>query len=203
MSQFLIRKCVPLSLFLALASFQSLVFAQEPCPAPAGRFASIEGQIHIQSGEQQGWRPARLADKLCKGDTVRVGVLSRAALVLVNEAVMRLDQNTTIRLTDISAKKEERSLLDLVKGAIKTFIRKPRLLSVNTPYLNGSIEGTEFQVRVAQDRASILVLEGRILASNEQGKVVVTPGEAAEASAGSAPVARTVVKPRDAVQWTL
>ena len=116
---------------------------------------------------------------------------------------MRLDQNTTMRLVDVSAKKEQRSWVDLVKGTIQAFIRHPRLLSVNTPYLNGSIEGTEFQVVVRDDSSSILVQEGRILASNDHGKVAVTPGEAADAKAGAAPTTRIVVKPRDAVQWTL
>ena len=190
-------------LVAVLAQFHAPVFAQTPCKEIAGRFASIEGQVQIRGDEQQAWRAAKPVDQLCKGDTIRVGELSRATLVLINEAVMRLDQNTTMRLVDISGKKEERSLIELIRGTIKSFIRKPRLLSVNTPYLNGSIEGTEFQVSVAENRASILVLEGRILASNDRGKVVINPGEIAEAQAGAAPTSRILVKPRDAVQWTL
>src|SRR5512139_3527639 len=190
-------------LVISLAMFHAPAFAQAPCQEPAGRFASIEGRVQIRSGEQNAWHAAKLADHLCKGDTIRVGDLSRAAVVLVNEAVLRLDQNTTMRLVDVSAKKEQRSWLDLLKGTLQAFIRKPRLMSVNTPYLNGSIEGTEFQVVVRDDSASILVQEGRILASNDHGKVAVTPGEASDAKAGAAPTTRIVVKPRDAVQWTL
>jgi len=190
-------------LFTALVQIHTPVMAQDPCREPAGKFASIEGQVQVRGNEQQNWRAAKPVDRLCKGDTIRVGELSRAAIVLINEAVIRLDQNTTMRLVDISGKKEERSLIELAKGAIKSFIRKPKLLSVNTPYLNGSIEGTEFQVSVAENAASILVLEGRILASNDQGKVTINPGEIAEAQAGAAPTSRLLVKPRDAVQWTL
>ena len=190
-------------IFFALTPVNFSAFAQEPCQKPAGRFASIEGQIQIRTNEQQAWRPAKLVDQLCNGDTIRVGEKSRAAVVLINEAVMRLDQNTTMRLVDISGKKAERSWVELLKGAIQSFSRKPRTLSVNTPYLNGSIEGTEFQVRVEADRASLLVLEGRVLTSNEQGKLAVNPGEVAEAMAGKAPTVRTVVRPRDAVQWAL
>ena len=189
--------------FSLLFQVHSPVFAQTTCREAAGRFASIEGRVQIRGDEQDAWRAAKPAAPLCKGDTIRVGELSRAAIVLVNEAVLRLDQNTTMRLVDISGKKEDRSLIEVAKGAIKSFIRKPRLLSVNTPYLNGSIEGTEFQVSVAENAASILVLEGRILASNDQGKVAINPGEIAEARAGSAPTSRLLVKPRDAVQWTL
>ena len=196
------RKNAALLVFAAF-QFHIPVFAQESCREPAGRFASIEGRVQVRGDDQQAWRAAKPVDRLCKGDTIRVGEMSRAAVVLINEAVLRLNQNTTMRLVDISSKKEDRSLIDLAKGAIKSFIRKPRLLQVNTPYLNGSIEGTEFQVSVAENSASILVLEGRILASNDQGKVAINPGEIAEAQAGAAPTSRLLVKPRDAVQWTL
>lgn len=199
---------VPLSktamvLVVVLTQYYPEVFAQSPCKETTGRFASIEGQVQIRGDEQQAWRTAKLVDQLCKGDTIRVGELSRASVVLVNEAVLRLDQNTTMRLVDVSRKKENRSLIELARGAIKSFIRKPRLLSVNTPYLNGSVEGTEFQVSVAENRAAILVLEGRILASNDQGQIAINPGEIAEAQAGAAPTFRILVKPRDAVQWSL
>lgn len=182
---------------------QAQAFAQAPCPEPAGRFASIEGQVEVQSGNQPDWRSAKPSVPLCQGDSIRVGEWGRAAVVLANEAVMRLDKNTTMRLVDVSGKKEKRSWIEVFKGAIKTFIRKPRLLSVNTPYLNGSIEGTEFQVGVGENSASMLVLEGRILASNDRGKIAINPGEIAEAQAGAAPTSRLLVKPRDAVQWSL
>jgi tetratricopeptide (TPR) repeat protein len=190
-------------LVFAVLQFQIPAFAQEVCRDPAGRFASIEGRVQIRGDNQEAWRAAKQADRLCRGDSIRVGEKSRAAVLLVNEAVLRLDQNTTMRLVNVSSNKEERSLLEMASGAIKSFIRKPRLLQVNTPYLNGSVEGTEFQVSVAENAASILVLEGRILASNDQGKVTINPGEIAEAQAGAAPTSRLLVKPRDAVQWTL
>lgn len=190
-------------LVFAFLSFNSPAYAQDACREPAGRFASVEGRVQVRATDQQAWRGAKQSERLCRGDTIRVGEKSRAAVVLVNEAILRLDQNTTMRLVDISGRKEERSLIEMAQGAIKSFIRKPRLLQVNTPYLNGSVEGTEFQVSVAENAASILVLEGRILASNEQGKVTINTGEIAEAQAGSAPTSRLLVRPRDAVQWTL
>jgi tetratricopeptide (TPR) repeat protein len=189
--------------FFVLAHSHTLVFAQESCSDQVGRFASLEGQVQVQRAEQQSWRAAMLTEPLCKGDTVHVEEHSRAAIVLANEAVMRLDQNTTMRLTDVSPKKEQRSWIEVLKGVIQTFIRKPHLLSVNTPYLNGFIEGTEFQVSVADDQASLLMLEGRVKTSNDKGSVTVTSGQMAEAKSGEAPVMHVVVRPQDAVQWTL
>ena len=186
-----------------LALLSAAAAADPPCAESAGRLASIEGAVQVQSAGQSGWRPARLGESLCRGDSVRVGPLGRAAVALVNQAVMRLDQNTTVRLIDIRGKKDERSFVELLRGALQSFSRKPRLLSVNTPYLNGSIEGTEFEARVEAENASILVLEGRVVASNGHGSLTLMPGERAEAGAGGTPAASMLATPRDAVQWSL
>ena len=53
------------------------------------------------------------------------------------------------------------------------------------------------------DEATITVLEGVVLASNNQGELRIAPGESAQASKGQAPQKRVVVKPRDLVQWGL
>ncbi|MGH8489428.1 MAG: tetratricopeptide repeat protein [Gammaproteobacteria bacterium] len=190
-------------LAFVVLQFPDAIHAQEPCVSPAARFTSIEGSVDVQSGEAQGWHAAKLDHRLCEGDTIRVGERSRAAVYMVNEAVLRIDQSTTVRLLDVSAKKEERTLLDIIAGAFQSLSRQPRRLTVNTPYLNGMIEGTEFVVRVEVDRASLSVLEGRVLVSNAQGSLKVAPGESATAQAGKAPQLRTVVRPRDAVHWAL
>ena len=86
----------------------------EECPTRAGGFAALEGAVEVAHADQTVWLKATLATQLCEGDSVRVGANSRAALHLVNDAVLRLDQNTTLRLVDIGAGAEQRSLLDLV-----------------------------------------------------------------------------------------
>ena len=91
----------------------------------------------------------------------------------------------------------------MVRGAFQSFSRKPKFLKVNTPYLNGSVEGTEFAVRTEEGKSSITVFEGVVVAANAQGEVSVRPGESAEAAQGQAPQIRIVVRPRDLVQWAL
>ncbi|MGB5467518.1 MAG: tetratricopeptide repeat protein, partial [Sedimenticolaceae bacterium] len=111
--------------------------------------------------------------------------------------------NTALRLIDITPTEQETSLLDMVRGAFQSFSRKPKFLKVNTPYLNGSVEGTEFAVRTEEGKSSITVFEGVVVAANAQGEVSVRPGESAEAAQGQAPQIRIVVRPRDLVQWAL
>ncbi|WP_162560053.1 tetratricopeptide repeat protein [Methylotetracoccus oryzae] len=176
--------------------------ADETC-APVGRLASVEGSVEIAHADESSWQVGRLDERLCEGDSVRVGESSRAAVQLINDAVLRLDQSTTIRLLDITAKKEERSLLQLVAGALKSFSRSPRHMAVNTPYVNGMIEGTEFAMRVDGEQTEVTVFEGKVSAVNSHGKLALTPGQSAVAARGAAPRAYTLVKPQDAVQWTL
>jgi tetratricopeptide (TPR) repeat protein len=186
---------------LVLISLPGLV--QAACETSVGKFVSITGAVDVQSSGGNAWSTAKLETRLCEGDTIRVGERSRAAVSLINNAVLRIDQNTAMRLIDITPQDEEQSLLDLFTGAFQSFSRKPKFLRVNTPYLNGSVEGTEFVFRVKDDEATITVLEGVVLASNNQGELRITPGESAQASKGQAPQKRVVVKPRDLVQWGL
>ena len=178
------------------------VHAQDRCQEPAGRFASIDGEVDVQRGGVY-WRTAQLDQFLCEGDTIRVGDRSRVAIQLINNAVLRIDQNTSIRLVNISSKTDERSWLELVSGALQSFSRQPWLLRVTTPHLKGDIDGTEFYVQAEEDRSLLIVLEGRVLVSNDKGYLALASGQAATAEAGKAPVYRIVVRPRDAVQWAL
>ena len=192
------------SVSLAVYLLTESVFAAAPqCNLVVGRLASIDGVIEVQRTRDSNWVPATLETILCQGDTVRSGARSRAALTLINETVLRLDQRTSIRLIDIVKEKERRSLLGLLVGAIQSFSRKPRQFEVDTPYLNGVIEGTEFVFRVENRRTLLTVFEGTVTAANKHGSVKVPRGESVVAAEGEPPTARNVVRPRDAAQWAL
>jgi tetratricopeptide (TPR) repeat protein len=179
--------------------------ARADCAQSVGEFVDIHGKVEAQIADGDAWSSATLETALCEGSSIRVGKQSRAAIALANDAVLRLDENTTMRLVDVaeSDQDEESSLLDIIKGAFHSFSRKPKKLSVNSPYLNGSIEGTEFVFRVTDEQTEITVFEGTVVAANEQGSVPVTSGESASARAGQAPAKRILVNPRDQVTWGL
>ena len=187
-------------LILALGSAAQ---AADSCEPVVGRVASAEGNVEVQRGADASWSAAKLNQPLCEGDSVRAAERSRAAIALSNQAVLRVDQNSAVRLVNVSNKPEERSFVDLLRGAIQSFSRKPRRLEVSTPYLNGSIEGTEFVMRVTGNETILTVFEGTVRAGNPQGTVAVTSGQSVAAEAGKAPQPRTVVRPRDAAQWAL
>ncbi|MGH8551152.1 MAG: tetratricopeptide repeat protein [Methylococcales bacterium] len=177
--------------------------AGESCPHSVGRFLSIDGTVEVARPDPGRFQQAGLDTVLCQDDSIHVGQNSRAAVQLINEVVLRLDQNTTMRLIDVAPLPEKSSLFELITGAFKSFSRPPRSFAVNTPYINGIIEGTEFAMRVDRDSTLVTVYEGKVNTSNDQGRLLLARGESALAKAGQAPKPYVLVKPRDAVQWTL
>jgi tetratricopeptide (TPR) repeat protein len=162
---------------------------------------SVQGSVEVKRVDATQWQPVTLNDTFCTGDRIRVGDRSRADVALANQPVLRLDQNTAIILGGIQ--KEQTFLVDLVQGATYFFSRATRALDVRTAFVNAGVEGTEGLIRVGDNRTEITIFEGKVVAANDVGTLSLTGGESAVAISGQAPAYRTIVKPRDAVQWAL
>ncbi len=188
----------------------ALVLAAWLCPGLAAAavceewvasMVSAQGTIQARRGGESEWLHTGVGDRFCPGDSIRALDQSRAAVLLRNEAVLRLDQNTTITLTVV--KDAPATWVDLLRGIVHFLSRLPRGLKVLTPFVNGTVEGTEFVFEVAPDRAVLTVLEGRVAAENAMGRLTVATGQAVVARPGQPPMPLAVVRPRDAVQWAL
>ncbi|MGH8646634.1 MAG: FecR domain-containing protein [Gammaproteobacteria bacterium] len=175
--------------------------AAGPCEPWAAKVVSIEGRVEASRIGEPRWVPARLKQTFCPGDRVRIESRSRAAVLLANQTILRLDEGRALTFTQV--KSAEPSLLDLLKGAIHFLSRTPAQLRINTPFVSAGVEGTEFVLRVAAGETRLWVFEGRVRFSNAQGSLMLASGEAAAAQAGRAPQRRVVVRPREAVQWAL
>jgi Flp pilus assembly protein TadD len=177
------------------------VRAGEENPAWVSKIVSLQGEVFVKRVGQGDWRPALLNDFFFAGDAVRVAADSRAALVLSNETMLRVDQWTTLVFKGIQEPKS--FWMELLEGAAFFFSRKPRSLTVSTPFVNGVVEGTEFLARVERDKTTLMLYEGAVRAENANGALLLAKGQTAVAEAGQAPRLETVVRPRDAVQWAL
>ena len=155
------------------------------CDDWVAKVVSVQGDVQVKKSSTTQWLPVKLDDTFCPGDMIRVQGRSRAAVVLSNESVARLDQNTTITFSGVAEKKV--SLIDILKGAVHFFSRVPRSLKVSTPFVNGAVEGTEFYVVVGDDQALISVFRGRVAAANEAGSITLASGQSAIAESGKAP----------------
>jgi Tfp pilus assembly protein PilF len=197
----IIRKSVWTGVLLLVWVPQVVAEESAGCDPWVAKVVSLQGQVEAKRRAASDWQVIKLDTTYCSGDSLRVGENSRAALVLSNDTLLRLDQNSAITLTAIS--KESPSLLEILTGLVHFISRVPHSLKVNTPYVNAAIEGTEFVVAVNKDSATVTVFEGSVLAQNAAGEVRITHNETAQALAGGAPQKILLAKPRDAVQWAL
>ena len=182
-------------------SMSSSISLAQPCGQRVAKVVSVQGVVQaLRTGEKQ-WRSVRLNDTFCPGDMVRILKLSRADIVLSNDAILRLDQDTTVTFSE--PEKEKPFLVNLLNGAAYFFSRVRRSIKVLTPFVNAIVEGTEFYARVENGKTFISLFEGQVALTNEAGSITLVKGQSAIAEANRAPVLQIVVRPRDAVQWTL
>ena len=183
------RRLAPALLALALVLAALPLPAQtSDCPDWVARTVSVQGRVETRRAGQVAWLPVKLEATHCPGDAVRLGPLSRAALALRDGAILRLDQNTTITFTPPAERAA--TWIELLTGAVHFWSRTPRGLRITTPFVNGSVEGTEFLIEVDAVEARLSVWEGRVLAENAQGSLTLTAGQSAAARAGQAPMLR-------------
>ncbi len=173
----------------------------EACEKWVAKAVSVQGTVEARRAGETQWQPVTLNGTYCPGDTIRVQKRSRADLALINQPVLHLDQNTVITLGGV--KEGRTSIVELAKGAAHFLSRVARGLEVHTAFVNAGVEGTEFYIRVEEDKTFLSIFEGKVLASNSAGSLAITGGQSAMAEAGKSPVPQIVVRPRDAVQWAL
>jgi tetratricopeptide (TPR) repeat protein len=189
------------------------------CAPTLGRVVSVQGTVEILRSGGANWeRVARLNTPVCAGDQLRAGLLSRAAIFISPETLVRLDQNTTLAIlsqteqeTVVEFKQDDatRSRASRARACgIGYFItRFPRKFRVRTPFYNAVVEGTEFQVALQCDRGDLSVFEGKVVAedlTSAANRVVLESGQSVSVGSGEAPKAvKVLVKPADAVQWAV
>jgi tetratricopeptide (TPR) repeat protein len=176
----------------------ALAAAQEDWVA---KVVSVQGTVEsLRVGETQ-WQAVQLDDTFQSGDQLRTLDRSRADVSMLGQSVFRLSANTTITVEAVQARRS--AVVELLKGVAHFFSRAPRHLEVRTPVAVAAIRGTEFFISAEADQTLLSVFEGKVVAANEAGSLVLNSGQSAVAEAGKAPVLRVVAHPRDAVQWAL
>ncbi|MES9993976.1 MAG: FecR domain-containing protein [Candidatus Thiodiazotropha sp.] len=187
------------SFFIFILAFSQQLLSDE-CRYVA-QLVSLQGSAEKKSVGQDVWHQAGLDDQFCAGDALRTSGDSKAAVRLANHTLLRLDADSSLTFSEIE--KESRSLLDLLRGAVHFISRTPKSLEVKTPYVNASIEGTEFIVRIEDEATDVIVLEGVVIARNNEGEIELGANQAARAAANQKPVEVAIAKPFDAVAWAL
>ncbi len=195
------------SFFIYFKSTQAIANECEPWVAKA---ISIQGDVERRSGNNSDdskntnilqWLSIKRDDVLCAGEIIRVKQNSRAAFILRNDTILRLNQNTTITLSNLS--EDSSHWISLEKGIAHFIARIKQSFKIVTPFVNAAVEGTEFVVKVNNTESEITVFEGSIKVKNEYGEVILKKGQTAVTIKKSIPIAIIKIKPRDTVQWSL
>ena len=170
---------------------------------PVGKVAAIQNDVQTRSSETGAWEPSVLHQELQALDRIRTGPGSRAAILYSDQTLQRINEKSEVEV--LAPEGNKPGVLRVISGTHYFSSRKPKDYGrIETPTVTAAIRGTEFVVEVGPDgTTTITMLEGVVDASNEHGSVTVTAGEQAHVEPGAAPVKRIVVRPRDAVAWSL
>lgn len=182
-----------------------------PCTAPAAvppgaaaEILSLQGLGDQRPAAATQWQPARAAQPLAAGDSVRTREAAKMAVLFADQTQVRLHQNTTLQVKSLATPAQP--LTRLVLGAGRAWAQTKRAdgsgLEVQTPAAVAAIRGTDWDLEVGLDGRTVLtVLSGVVELSNDQGQVRVAANEAALAEVGKAPVRLVLSRPRDRIQW--
>ena len=188
---------------LALAT--TAVAAEPPAPKPGqqAKIMSLQNQVEAKPSAAAGWTPAAIDQALFARDRVRTGTASRATILYADQTAHRLNEKSEVEV--VAPEGDKPGLLKVLSGQHYFSSRKPKDFGrVETPTVTAAIKGTEFVVDVGADGGTtITMLEGVVEATNQFGGVSVTAGEKAVVEPGKAPVKAIVLRPRDAVNWSL
>lgn len=176
---------------------------------PAGRIVSMSGTVSIlKEGKSTNAKPFH---SLEAGDVVTTGPNSRAAIILRDETLIKLNANSKITIQDViknirpvSTGSSDKTLIKQDSGEM--WIRtknRPGKLEIDTKSGSAAIRGTEFTIDAKDDKTLLTLLDGAAELSNSHGTVLVAKNEQGEATPGSAPTKRTITveETENAVQW--
>lgn len=169
----------------------------QSCIQPVARVVSLEGKVEAQQAGESQPHSIKAGDTFCLQVKIWVRNNSRIALVLKNQTLLRLRANSEVWLD------QNLKHIHFQQGSGYFLSRTPYPYSVDMPYVNAAIEGTEFLIQVDSRRDHVVVFEGRVVASNALGSITLGSGQAMTAAAGFAPRTDLTIRPYDAVAWAL
>src|SRR4030095_7878733 len=168
------------------------VRAAEPDGSVA-KITSLQNQVETRGAQQTAWNPSTLNQSLAGHDRVRTGGASRASILYSDQTLHRLNEKSEVEILPPAGGSP--GLLKILSGQHYFSSRTPKDYGrIETPAVTAAIKGTEFMVDVADDSSTtITMLEGTVVAANEQGNLEVHQGEQAYVEPGKAPVKRILV----------
>ncbi|MFC1741898.1 FecR domain-containing protein [Nanoarchaeota archaeon] len=137
------------------------------------------GKVDVHRGN--GWQPATNGMKLSLGDSVRTAD-GRAAVILQGSIFIQLDENTEVKISELSRQNVKVSQESGATWNKFTSMFGVNTFEVKTPTTVATVRGTEFRVRMD----GVAVSEGRVDVFSKGQTVNVNAGQIAN-TAGDSP----------------
>jgi len=134
---------------LAVAS--ALFLAAGAGAEPIGFIAEAEGEVEVQAGGAASFAAAHTDQDVSIGDTIRTGRDASARLVLVDDTIITVDEETELKIDEYvvgPAAVSEPSKVELLAGHVRTKVGEafggPTRLQLHTPTAVIGVKGTEW-----------------------------------------------------------
>ncbi len=134
----------------------------------------LSGQGQVKKRQGSSWMAAQPNMILYEGDQIKILSKSRAEIILDNQSVVRLAENsllTIAKIEEVPAAKRQATSLDLSLGRLWTkatkFFNPGSRYEVRTPTAIAGVQGTTYQVIVAESRETkVKVYQGEVSVYN-------------------------------------
>ena len=207
---------------LIILCFSSLAYANTNIrldSSAEGKVVQKQGKVQIYQAISNKWVYAKSGSLLHSGDTIRTGANGKASLLMSDETIMQISQNSQIKINHVAKnagwfersiiaktiKSASRSVYSLISGKLWARNKNKNVrANFKTVTATIGIRGTELVIEAQKDGSVVsTVLEGRVEAENEFGTVVGDAGNQITVEPGRAPQRSILLNPEDAVQWTI
>jgi len=117
--------------------------------------------------------------------------------------VLRVGPETRVQIDENATERDVKLFFGRIWAHVIRWKERPTRFSSGSTI--AAIRGTELSLAVASDgnETQLSVLEGKVEASTDAGKLNLQGGQVATGAKGRAPVVTARVRPQDAVQWAL
>ena len=164
---------------------------------PVGFFSKLRGDVQVEAG-LGAWQAAVQDGPLEMGDRIRTAEGAHAEIVLVDDTVLKIDEDTEIRIESFhvgAAATRDRSILRQTRGRLRTTVGHAfggeTRLEVHTPTAVVGVKGTDFETTDMSTDQKVewktCLHSGAILLSNEHGSSRPPAGYCCMVEAGQPP----------------
>jgi hypothetical protein len=155
---------------LFLVPFPQSSHGAQPSTPFSATLIDFEGEVLIQKGGENLWLPVEKDIPLEQGDHIKTGAKAFAEILVDDGSQIRLEENSEITLSELSADFQTKSITASVYlwfgrmlSNITRFAHARSKFEVQTPTVVAGVRGTDFAIEVMDTRESdVGVFDGEV-----------------------------------------